>query len=757
VSEPRTALQTCPLCEAACGLSISIKDGQPVRVRGDAADPQSLGYICPKGASLIALHDDLDRLQYPLVRRGTNHVEVSWEEALSLTDQALSGFLVRHGNERLATYIGNPAAHNLSVLLYSPHVVRAARSRYRFSSGSVDTLPKMFSSAAMFGHGYSMTVPDVDRTDYLLVLGANPLVSNGSLLTAPDMAGRLKAIQARGGRVVVVDPRRTKTAEAADEHIFIRPATDVWLLGAIVRTLFAEDLVDLGRCGGHVAGLDVLAAAVEKFHVKTASDITGVPGETIVRLARQLAAAPTAAVYGRIGTCLQEHGTVCCWLIDVINLLTGNLDSPGGAVFTMPLTERARDAGGLRSEQNQHGRYRGPATGLPEMFGELPAAALAREILTPGDQQIRGLIVVAGNPALSVPGSGPVADALADLDLLICVDNYLNETTCHADIILPGESQLQRPHFPFIARWSLRRYARWTAPALAPEPGRPREWELMLALAAILDGIHPPFGFAEMDDDLLRSRVAREVADPASVVYGRHPEEIVRSLSGQGGPERTLDFLLRVGREGDGFGSRPGGLTLAELAAQPHGVDLGPLEPQLPGMIATESRLIEAAPPPLVGALDRLTPPPDGGQDSRLLLIGRRNLRSNNSWMHNLPTLVRGRPQCTLQMNPSDGARLGIADGQVVEVTSDQGRIQVQAEMTDMLTPGVACLPHGWGHDQPGSRLRVAAASPGANSNLLGGAVLDEVTGTAVSSGIPVSVAATPAADFTTLPEENLR
>lgn len=736
-----TELLTCPLCEAACGLEVTVRDGAAVRVRGDAQDPNSRGYLCPKGASLPVLQRDPDRLTSPMIRRDGRLQECSWDEAFDEVARLLGDHLRTAGRDSIATFVGNPASHNLSLLLYLPQLLRAVGSGKHFSSASVDVLPKQYACALMYGHSMSLPVPDVDRTDHLLVLGANPLVSNGSMLTAPNMKARLEALQERGGTLVVVDPRRTKTARAADRHVEIRPGTDAWLLAAIAHTICSEGLTRLGRLEELVVGLDALTEALVPFTPEVASGHTGVPAPTIREMARELAGARSAAVYGRIGTCLQEHGTVASWLIEVLNVLTGNLDRPGGAIFTAPVTERPRDRTWLRSQEDDHGRFASRVGDLPETFGELPAAALADEILESGDGQIRALLVVAGNPALSIPDSTKVQAALESLDVMVCIDNYLNETTRHADVILPGEPPLQRPHFPFIARWSPNRYARFNPSILEPDD-RPREWEVVLTVAALLAGRELPVDAAADARAVLERRVGREVADPRSPIAGRDPEEVLEAVTGAPGPEQLMDLILRIGRDGDGFGSQPDGLSLAALREQPHGIDLGPPGPQLPDVLVTRSGKIELAPPRLLdelAALDR--PAPDVDHEYPMLLIGRRNLRSNNSWMHNVRTLVKGRPQCTALVHPDDAARAGLADGEVARIASRTGAVEIHVSVTDEIRRGVVSIPHGWGHDQPGMRLAVAAGVPGVNSNLLGDASLvDRVTATSVGNGVPVAL-----------------
>jgi anaerobic selenocysteine-containing dehydrogenase len=737
-----TFLQGCPLCEAACGLEITVDAGRATRVRGDQSDPSSAGFLCPKGASIIGLHDDPDRLRMPLVRRGGQLREVSWDEAFAEAARRIPAFLEEHGREAFATYTGNPSAYNLSLLLYGPHLVRAVGSRKHFSSGSVDILPKQLACALMYGHSYSIPVPDIDQSRYLLVLGANPIVSNGSTVTAPNMPERLKKLRERGGRLVVVDPRRTKTAEAADEHVAIRPGTDAWLLASMANVILSRGMADLGAQAGHVAGLEQLRAHLEPFTPELAEQWTGIAAADVVRLAEELATTRPAVVYGRVGTCLQEHGTMASWLIEVLNVITGNLDRPGGAVFTSAVTERARHRDNLASQEHAFGRFRSRVRGLPEAFGELPAVTLAEDILEPGPGRIRGLLVLAGNPALSIPGSNQTEAALGRLDLLICVDSYLNETTRHADIVFPADSPLERPAFPFIARWSVRRVARWTTPLLEAD-GHPAEWETLLQLVALFSGDRERIDSGARHRDLLARRIEREVGDPRSAIAGRDPAEIAALTQGADGPEQMMDFLLRVGQDGDGYGSRPGGLSLELLRERPHGIDLGVSAPLTPGVIATSSGQVELTPTLLVDELDRLAAQPIAPDDPGrpLRLIGRRNLRSNNSWMHNVRSLVRGRPQCTLMMHPDDAARFDVADGSRVRVESSTGCVEVDAEVTDAMRPGVVSLPHGWGHDRPGTRLLVAATVAGANSNALGDSnTIDVVSGTAAANGISVAV-----------------
>lgn len=742
VGEVRTVYRTCPLCEATCGLELTVRDGEVLRIRGDRDDVFSRGFICPKGSVLGQLHADPDRLRAPLVRRNGRHEEVSWEEAWRAVAEGLGGAVARHGRERLAVYLGNPNAHNLSPLLYNRTWVRALRTRQRYSASSVDQLPKQLASGWMFGSPTAVAVPDLDRTDYLLILGANPMASNGSLCTAPDFPGRLKAIRGRGGRVVVVDPARTRTADEADEWVPIRPGTDALLLAAIARELFDTGRVDPGdHLRPHVSGLDDLAHALAPFDADAVSSATGVPAATIRRLAGELAAAPSAAVYGRMGTTTVSFGTTASWLVDVLNVVTGNLDREGGAMFPLPATggPTTRGASG-RGEGFRTGRSRSVVRGFPEILGEYPAALMAEEI--EHETGVRALVTVAGNPVLSTPNGARLAGALGRLDFMVSVDPYLNETTRHADVILPPPSQLERSHYDVVfTGFSVRNTANYSPAVFERAEDQPDEWEILLRIGAIVGGIgmEP----SAIDDAVVRGAVESMCGDAESPIHGRNPDEIVAALEPRRGPERMLDLLLRTGPYGDGFGALPGGLTLAELEAAPHGVDLGPLQPRMPGMLRTQSGTIELAPPQLLADLPRLRAVIDAPAPP-LVLIGRRHLRSNNSWMHNLASLVRGRPRCTLQVHPDDAAARGVRDGGTARVASRVGEVVARVEVTDAVTRGVVSLPHGWGHDVDGVRLGVAREFAGVNSNLLTDEEqMDPLSGNAVLNGIPVTVAAT--------------
>ncbi|MFL5871154.1 MAG: molybdopterin-dependent oxidoreductase [Solirubrobacterales bacterium] len=736
--------RTCPFCEATCGLEVTLRGTDVVSVRGDDADVFSHGFLCPKSQGLKQLHDDPDRLTRPLVRRDGELVEASWEEAFAAVDEGLTRVLEAGGRDAVAVYLGNPSAHSLGPMIYGPALVRALGTKNIYSASTVDQMPKQVAVGLMFGAGLSVPVPDVDRTDYLLILGANPLVSNGSLLTAPDMRGRIRAIRERGGKVVVIDPRRSRTAREASEHHFIRPGTDALLLFAIVNTLLDEGLADPGALAEHANGADRVTELAEPFTPEAVAAHCGIAAEQIRAIARELAAAERAAVYARIGTTTQRFGTLASWLVDVVNYLTGNLDGEGGAMFPLAAVGQRNSAGsGPTGKGVTTGRWTSRVSGRPEVFGELPVVGLAEEITTPGEGQVRALVTVAGNPVVSTPDAGALEAAVSELDFMVSLDIYVNETTRHADVILPAPEPLAKSHYDFaLYQLAVRSIANYSPPALDPEPDQPQEWETMLRLAAIAAGQGADADIGAWDELVVRTLIGREVAIPGSRLEGRDVDELFAELPDRRGPERVLDFMLRAGPFGDGFGADPDGLTLAKLEAEPHGIDLGPMRPRIPGVLRTLSGKIELAPEAIVADIPRLEAELAAGGNGHMVLIGRRQLRSNNSWMHNLPALVKGKDRCTLQVHPDDAERLGLADGGAARVTSASGELVAPVEVTEEIMPGVVSIPHGWGHDVAGVRMSVAADHPGVNSNLLAPVEVDAPSGNAVLNGIPVEVVA---------------
>jgi anaerobic selenocysteine-containing dehydrogenase len=741
-----TRYRICPLCEATCGLAITVNGREVVAIRGDRDDVFSHGFVCPKGAALTQLDRDPDRVREPLVRRDGRLVAVSWDEAFTEIEQRLLPIIQTHGPDAVAVYLGNPNVHNLSLSIYGQALLRTLRTKNLYSASTVDQIPKQLASGLMFGTFLSVAVPDIDRCDFLLVLGANPFDSNGSLWTVPDFAGRLRALQARGGRCVVVDPRRTRTAEAADQHLFIRPGTDAHLLMGLVHTLFAEQLVALGRLAEHVGGIAEVEAAARPFTPDVVERVCGIGADVIRQLARDLAAAPRAAVYGRIGTCTQEFGTLASWLVDICNVLTGNLDRAGGAMFPQAPGFAANTHGAPGIGRGVRiGRRYSRVRHAPEVMGELPVACLAEEIETPGHGQVRALITIAGNPALSTPNGARLTRALAALECMVSFDIYVNETSRHAHVLLPGRSPLEESHYDSaFTQFAYRNAVRYSPPVFAAPANQPSEWETLLRLTGIIAGQGANANVSGLDDFVATTQVQNAVGNPHSPIAGRGVDEILAALAPRRGPERLVDLALRTGPYGDGFGATPDGLTLSQVEAHPHGIDLGPLQPRIPESLRTPSGKIELAPPTILADVPRLAarlaaPAPNNG----LVLIGRRHLRSNNSWMHNLPLLAGGRPRCTLHVHPDDARRLGLREGGRARVASRAGAVEVAVEITDAMMPGVVSLPHGWGHDQPGTRLSVAAQQPGVNSNVLADEfALDPLSGNAMLNGIPVQIAA---------------
>ncbi|GAA2981029.1 molybdopterin oxidoreductase family protein [Streptomyces fulvorobeus] len=720
-ADSRTALRICPLCEATCGLTLTIEGTSVTGARGDRDDVFSQGFICPKGAAFGGLDADPDRLRTPLVRRDGVLREASWEEAFDTIAARVPALIEEYGPRSTGVVLGNPNVHTMAGALYPPLLLRTLRTPNVFSASTLDQMPKHVASGLLFGDAHAIAVPDLDRTGHLLLIGANPLESNGSLCTAPDFPGRLKALRRRGGTLTVIDPRRTRTARLADRHLAIRPGADALLLAAVAHVLVEEKLADPGALTDHLEGLGELTEALKEFTPEAVTTACDVDAATIRTLARELAAAPTAAVYGRIGSCTVEHGTLASWLIDVLNILTGNLDRPGGALFPLSATARApRPA--APGKGFALGRWASRVSGHPEAKGEFPLAALSEEIETPGDGRIRALLVLAANPVLSAPDGDRLDRALAEgLDFMVSVDPYLNETSRHADVVLPPPPPSQSAHFDFAFNsFAVRNQVRYTRPAVPLEPDRMDESEILARLVLAVGGMHG--APAHTVDDL---------AIGAALAAAGAPEELAGELSGTTGPERRLDLMLRLG---------PYDLTLDRLLDHPHGIDLGPLEPRVPQLLKTRSGRIELFPAPVAADLPRLLRAMHR-EPAGLVLVGRRHLRSNNSWMHNVAALRGGSNVCTLQVHPEDAARIGLLDGATARIRAAGGEVEAPVEITDAVRAGVVSLPHGWGHSRPGTRMSVASAVPGVNVNqLLDGTLLDPLSGTAVLNAVPVSV-----------------
>jgi anaerobic selenocysteine-containing dehydrogenase len=731
--------RTCPLCEATCGLEITVADRRVARIRGDREDVFSRGFICPKGSTLKQLHEDPDRLRVPQIRTASGHRDSTWDEAFAEIERRLMSIIAEHGPQAVAVYLGNPNSHNLAGLYWIKPLLRSLGTRNLFSASTVDQMPRHVSSGLMYGDPLAFVVPDLDRTSYVLILGANPYESNGSLATAPDWPGRLAAIRERGGRVVVVDPRRTRTAEAADEHVFIRPGTDALFLCALINAIAGAGLVDLGPAAPYVHGLDEALAAVADFTPEAVTDRTGIAADTIHRIARELASAESAAVYGRVGVHTVTAGTVASWAADVLNAVTGNLDRPGGAMWGLAATTRpGRPGGGGRGYRI--GRWASRVSNRPEANGELPVGVLAEEIETPGEGQVRALITVAGNPVLTTPHGARLDAALATLEFVVSVDIYVNETTRHADVILPAPSPLEKSHYDAgFYGWSLRRIANYSPAVFETE--QPSENDILGRLTMLLRGCGPNGDPTAVDEEILGGVLQAAVADEQSPIFGSDVSELRALVQGASAPDRVVDALVRTGPWGDWFGAEPDGLNLQRLLDHPHGIDFGPLEPRLPSNLRTPSARVELAPQEILAVLPELLA--DRPTSAELMLIGRRHLRSNNSWMHNLNVLVKGKDRCTLLIHPLDALERGLDTGDLAEVTTSTGQVEVAVELSDEMMPGAVSLPHGWGHDVEGTRLSVARTRPGVNMNvLIDGHVLDPISGNARMNGVPVQVAA---------------
>ncbi len=712
-----------------CGLEIRVQDGKVAGIRGNRDDVWSHGHICPKGAALAGLHDDPDRIRQPLLKIEGRWQEVSWDAAFRRCTELLTPVIRKYGIGAVTAYTGNPLAHSFSLARYAGVLLGMSGIPVTYSPGTVDQWPKNLSSHLMYGGWWNFPVPDIERTDLLVIMGANPAASQGSLLAAPNVMGLIDAIGKRG-KVIVIDPVRTRTAEHADEWLPIVPGTDAALLLAVTHTLFAEDLV---APGPHVAGVDTMRRVAAEWPPSRVSAVTGIDEDRIRTLARELAGTEKSVVYGRIGLCNQEFGSLASWLVDVVNILIGHFDIPGGAMFPRPAawSITTQPLPGLEDGAPEFGRWQTRVRGAKEVLGQVPVSCMVEEIATPGEGQLKALITIAGNPVLSSPGGDKLDEALPMLEAMISVDNWLNETTRHADVILPGLSPLEQPHHDdLVLQFAIRSFANYSAPVFDPGE-RPHEWEILIRLTGLCTGTPAEdVDVGAIDDGFFDYLAFTQGLDGA----------VIRRRYQHGGPERMLDLTLRTGPFGDRYGENPGGLTLDLLKANPNGIDFGPMVPQLPGILGTADKKIRLAPQYLLDDLSRLAARLERPAEP-LVLVNRRHLRSNNSWLHNVPALMKGRDRCTLLMHPADAARCRVNDEDIVTVKSESGEIKVPVEITEAIKPGVVSMPHGWGHDKPGTRLSVANGAPGANTNVLSPPTwIDEPSGNGVLNGIPVTV-----------------
>lgn len=687
--------RNCNLCEAICGIEITHEDGKILSIVGDKLDPFSHGHICPKALALKDIYEDPDRLRQPVRRNGEEWEEIGWDEALDEVATRLNAIRERHGRDAVAVYQGNPTVHNLGSMLSGRDLLRELKTKNSFSATSVDQLPHHFASWTMLGSPFLIPIPDIDRTEFFLILGANPLASNGSLMTSPDIINRLNAIKSRGGKIVLIDPRRTETARVADEHFFIRPGSDAYLLLAFVNVLFADDLCNFERLAEFTDGFDDLRQAADRCSPEAAEAMTGIAADEIRRLAREFAASGSAVCYGRVGLSMQRFGGLCQWLVNAINILTGNFDRAGGAMFTAPAFDIL--AGGKGGDM--YGRWKSRVRGLPEFMGELPVAALAEEILTDGDGQIKALVTSCGNPVLSTPNGGQLDAALESLDFMVSIDLYINETTRHANIILPPVTNLESSHYDVIFNtFAVRNTAKYSPPLFAKPAEAKHDWEIFQELVHRLSG--------------------------SADEYKPQP------------PEAKLELGLAYGKYK---------LSLATLLENPHGIDLGELQPCLPERLQNVVKRIDLAPEMLINDIDRLMAAvgEKSDPDFPFSLIGRRHLRDCNSWTHNYEVLVKGKNRCTVMVNEIDAAKHGFVNGQSVKVTSRVGKIELPCEITPAIASGVVSIPHGYGHTRRGTKAAIAARHAGASINdLTDDQLLDELTGNAAFTDVRVRIEA---------------
>jgi len=719
--------RNCNLSEAICGIEIT-RDGDHLIIRGDKDDPFSRGFICPKAVALQDIHYDKDRLKQPVRRTANGWQRIDWNEAFDEVARELKRIQTQHGQSAVATYLGNPTVHSYGAMLFAPGFIRSLHTRNKFSATSVDQLAHHVAAYLMFGHQLLLPIPDIDRTKFLLMLGANPAASNGSMMTAPGMPERLKGIRARGGKVILVDPRRNETAALVDRHLFIRPGTDALFLLALLHVVFAEKLMQLGTLSSMTDGLEIVEQLVSEFAPDRVATIVGIDEQEVRRIAREFASAESAVCYGRIGVSTQEFGGLCQWLINVLNIVTGNLDRAGGAMFTLPAFDPVTAPQAI-APRGSFGRWHSRVRRLPEFAGELPVAALAEEILTAGPGQIKAVVTHAGNPVLSTPNGRELDRALAGLEFMVSIDFYINETTRHAHIILPPTGPLERGHYDLAFHLlGVRNVAKFSPPLFETNGERRHDWQIFFELQT------------RMESSGALGRMKRAVGS--------------RFL----GPERILDLGLRLGPYGDRFNPFSKGLNLRKLKKAVHGIDFGPLTPCLRTRLQTADKRIHLAPEVFVKDIARLKesrrwergdPARIESTESRdaaasnghLLLIGRRQLRSNNSWLHNAERLVKGKPRCTLLIHPADAADRGMEQGQTVRVRSVTGSIEIACEISDEIMRGVVSIPHGWGHNRKGSQLTIAEQHPGQSINdLTNNRSVDALCGTAAFNGTPVTV-----------------
>ncbi|WP_032379563.1 molybdopterin-dependent oxidoreductase [Rhodococcoides fascians] len=704
---------SCNLCEAICGLEFTVENDAVVSIRGDEKDPLSRGHICPKALSLIDLHADTDRLTTPVKRVGDKWEKIGWSEAYDLVVEGLVSTRKKYGRNAVGVYQGNPNVHSMGAMTHGIPFTSLLRTRNRYSATSLDQLPHQLVDHLLYGHQLLLPIPDIDRTDFFLVFGGNPMASNGSMMTVPDFAKRARALRKRGGRLVVVDPRKTETADIADTHFFVRPGSDALLLLAMIHTIVVDGAV---KVADYIDGADRLADLVAEFTPEAVAPVVGISADEISTLARDFAAAKSAVAYGRMGVSTQQFGTVCQWAIQVLNIVTGNLDRPGGAMVTDPAIDLISQ--GIVG-RGHFDKWRSRVRDLPEFAGEYPCSTLVDEITTEGKDQIRAMAVLSGNPVLSMPGGTTLNDAFAGLDFMVSFDFYINETSRHAHVILPPTMSLERDHYDLIFNsFAVHNTAKYMPAVLPKQADAKHDWEIFRDLS-----LRYKNRMAGSTIDRLKARVS--------------PKSVIGEARLRLSPARTLDILLR---------SRRKGLSLRKLRANPHGIDLGPLRPGFPQKLKTRDKRVQLIQDVVVTELPALvdlmhsSAVPSGDE---LLMIGRRHLRSNNSWMHNTARLTKGKARHQLLAHPDDLAHRGIEDGSMVSVTSAAGTVDIEVAASEKMMPGVVSMPHGFGHQRPGVQLSVATTVQGPSVNdITDPGRVDAVSANAILNGVPVQVRA---------------
>jgi len=733
-----TVYRSCPTCEASCGLVMEVDRHarQVVSIKGDLDNHRSRGYVCAKSQAFRYIYEDPERLTRPVKKVDGKWQEIGWEEALDETAKRLADIRDNYGKDAIAMYYGNPNGHNFSTQIYTQMFITLLNTERFFSAGSVDQQPKNLGCELLYGNGWVFPIPDIDHTDFFVCMGGNPMVSQGSLMSAPDIENRLHAIQQRGGQVVVIDPRRTETADVADQHIFIRPGTDAFLLMAFVHELFATNRVAPGRLSDFTDGIERLESLSALYTPEAVATITGVSAARLRQLVDDFCNASAPVLYGRIGLCTQRFGTLASWLVDVVNILTGRLDATGGAMFPLPAT--AHNDPAAAPPELGYNRWQSKARGFPEYMSMLPASLMAEEMELQGEHQVRAMITVAGNPVLSVPNGKRIHAALQKLDFVVAFDFYINETTSQADIIIPSTTQMEHSNYDFLfTSTCVRNFAQYSPQVFAPQPDALEQWQIINEVTARMHGMTR----ADLEGMMLDGMIAQLQANAPELAH-LSLDDIKQKTAEHDGPERLLDIMLRAGPYGDKFQGE--GLTLAQLKLSPHGIDLGPLQRRLPALLATKNKRINIAPDIITADLTRLKAALDNGPGNHMLLIGRRHIRDMNSWLHNLNNYARGKNRCTLLINPQDALRIGLTAEGMAKITSRVGEFMAEVAITDSIMPGVVSLPHGFGHNYRDTQQSVASSkTPGISANdLVDDNEMDVPSGTSVVNGVPVSVVA---------------